>query len=169
MRLRTLRPNRVESSVVWRGADLRGHLDLWDTLLRDGWFVSGTGVSDDHQGEHGTWTKTKNHYATGAWTAQLDEVSLVSAIGGGRVYCSELGAGTSIDLSASAGAVRMGQVLVDGSASSTVLDVLVQGLPAGGFVRVVQGGVDFGGAALDPSSATVVTLPASSFSGGAPR
>ncbi|MFL6099432.1 MAG: CehA/McbA family metallohydrolase [Actinomycetales bacterium] len=156
----------IEVGYAARGADLRGHLDLWDTLLRNGLFLPGIGVSDDHQGEHGTWTRTKNRFATCAWTTGLDEMSLVTAIAGGRTYCRELGTTPTLDLSAAGGSVRMGEVLVDGTDPSIDLRILATGLPSAGAVRVVQGAVEFGSTALDPSSATTQMIPAGSFSSG---
>jgi hypothetical protein len=154
----------IEVGYASRGADLRGHLDLWDTLLSNGWLLTGSGVSDDHQGEVGTWTKMRNRFATGAWTVHLNETSLVSALAGGRAYCRELGTTPSLDLTVG-GTARMGQVLVDPAASSQ-LDVQATALPAGSSVRVVQGSVDFAGTALDPTSATVATIAGSAFGAG---
>jgi hypothetical protein len=156
----------IEVGYAARMANLRGHLDLWDTVLRNGLPLMGTGVSDDHEGEHGTWTKNQNRFATCAWTTALDETSLVTAIAGGRTYCRELGTTPALDLVAAGGAARMGQVLVDGSSSTVDLLVLALGLPGGSTVRVVQGPVEFGSAALDPSSTTVAQIPASSFTAG---
>lgn len=156
----------IEVGYAARGADLRGHLDLWDTLLRNGWFVPGTGVSDDHQGEHGSWVKMKNRFATCAWTTSSTESALVSAISGGRTYCRELGTTPTLDLTAGGGAVHMGQVLVDRADASVDLAIQATGLSSDSVVRVVQGAIEYGSGALDPSSATVAMLPASSFGSG---
>jgi hypothetical protein len=156
----------IEVGYAARGADLRGHLDLWDTLLRDGWLLPGNGVSDDHQGEHLTWTKTKNRFATCAWTTSTAEADLLSAVGAGRTYCRELGTTPTLDLSAGSGAAHMGQVLVDGADASVDLVIRATGIPVGGAVRVVQGRIELGSAALDPSSGTVSTLPSGAFAGG---
>jgi hypothetical protein len=156
----------IEVGYAARGANLRGHLDLWDTVLRNGLFLMGTGVSDDHEGEHKTWTRNQNRFATCAWTTVLDQPSLVTAIASGRTYCRELGTTPALDLAAGGGAARMGQVLVDASSSSIDLRVFAQRLPTGSTVRVVQGPVEFGSGALDPSSTTVAQIPATSFSAG---
>jgi hypothetical protein len=156
----------LEVGYQARGADLRGHLDLWDTLLRNGLFLTGTGVSDDHQGAYNSWTKTANRFATGAWTTTLDEPALLTALAGGRAFCRELGSTPALDLSAAGGSARMGQVVTSDPSATIDVTVIAIGLPQGSNVHVVQGAVEPGSAALDPSTSVVQTLPATSFIGG---
>jgi hypothetical protein len=156
----------LEVGYQQRGADLRGHLDLWDTLLRNGLFLTGTGVSDDHEGEVNQWTKGKNRFATGTWASALDEASMVGALAGGRAYCRELGSfdGT-IDITM--GTARMGQVLLQPPDSTTTADIAVTGVPPGGGVTLVQGAVEPGPTVLlDPASTVIATASAGDLAGG---
>ncbi|MCW2636856.1 MAG: hypothetical protein JWQ99_3223 [Blastococcus sp.] len=127
-------------------------LALWDTLSRNGLFLTGTGASDDHSGQG--WDQEGNRYYTAAWSTGLAQPDLLNSLGGGRAYVGYLGsfAGT-LDMSLD-GTVPMGSVVV-GPARARTLRLDVTGLPDGGSVQVVRGAVDRAGTA-DPTPGTTV-------------
>ena len=43
---------------------------MWDALSRNGLFVTGNGVSDDHSGQG--WAEQPNRYYTATWAARCD-------------------------------------------------------------------------------------------------
>jgi hypothetical protein len=137
-------------------------LALWDTLSRNGLFLTGNGASDDHSGQG--WETKGNRYYTAAWTPELSQRALVDAFGRGRAYVGYLGsfAGT-VDMSLDGGA-PMGSVVV-GPRRARTLRIDVTGVPDGGAVQLVRGAVDRAGTA-DPSPRTAVvrTLGAADLS-----
>jgi hypothetical protein len=141
------------------GGDLAEHLAVWDTLSRNGVFLTGNGVSDDHSGHN--WAGQKNRFYTAAWAGLLDETSLVDSLARGRGYVGFLGGfGGTIDMSVDS-AVPMGAVSVSELTSRT-LAVDVTGLPTGGGVRILRGTVDNAGTGTPTPNTTVVrTLGAS--------
>ena len=148
------------------GANLRMHLDLWDTLLRNGVLLTGSGVNDDHTGTN--WGLNRNGFYTGTVSVDTAESSLVSALVAGRAFFAHTGLApqVSLDLVLDDGTV-MGQVSTSQSSQRTV-SIMAAGLPAGSGVRVVQGFTDYAGTGSpDPLVQTLGTvLPANSFSTG---
>jgi hypothetical protein len=143
---------------------LAAHLAAWDAVSRNGLFVTGNGVSDDHTGQN--WAKQTNRFWTGAWTPTLTEGALLDAFRAGRSYVGLLGGfDGSIDMALDE--VPMGSVAI-GAATSRTLHVAVTGLPAGGAVRVLRGDVDYAGTGTPvPSTAVVRTLGATDLAGSA--
>jgi hypothetical protein len=131
---------------------LAAHLAAWDAVSRNGLFVTGNGVSDDHTGQN--WAKQSNRFWTGAWTATLSEAALLDAFRAGRSYVGLLGAFAGAIEMAVDGA-PMGSGLV-GSATSRTLDVAVSGLPTGAGVQVLRGDVDYAGTASPTPNTTVL-------------
>src|SRR4051812_30382055 len=128
------------------------HLAVWDTLSRNGLFLTGNGVSDDHSGQN--WAAQPSRYYTAGWASALDEPRLLEALGRGRVYVGYLGTfGGTINMAVDE-KVPMGAVSVDPSTTRS-LGIDVTGLPHGGAVQVVRGGVDYAGPA-DPTPCTTV-------------
>jgi hypothetical protein len=140
------------------GAGLLDHLAVWDTLSRNGLFLTGNGVSDDHSGQD--WAGQTNRYYTGAWSSALDEPTLLDALGRGRVYVGYLGSfGGTVDMAVDA-TVPMGAVSVSPLPKRT-LRIDVAGLPKGGAVQVLRGAVDYAGMAdPNPDTSVVATLGA---------
>ncbi len=137
-------------------------LALWDTLSRNGLFLTGNGASDDHSGQG--WETKGNRYYTAAWTREVSQPALLDAFGRGRVYVGYLGSfGGTIDMSLD-DSVPMGSVVV-GSRRGRTLRIDVTGLPDGGAVELVRGPVDRPGTA-DPTPGTTVvrTLGAADLS-----
>lgn len=121
---------------------ITGQLALWDTLSRNGLFLTGNGASDDHSGQG--WEQKGNRYYTAAWSARTAQPELLDALGRGRAYVGYLGsfAGT-IDMALD-GTIPMGSVVV-GPARNRTLRIDVTGLPDGGAVELVRGAVDRAG------------------------
>ena len=132
---------------------LAGHLAAWDAVSRNGLFVTGNGVSDDHTGQN--WAKQANRFWTGAWTATLSEAALLDAFRAGRSYVGLLGAFSgAIDMALDG--APMGSVLVGGATSRT-LHLDVTGLPTGAGVQVLRGDVDYAGTGSPVPNTTVVS------------
>jgi hypothetical protein len=131
---------------------LAAHLAAWDAVSRNGLFVTGNGVSDDHSGQN--WARQTNRFWTGAWTPELSEAALLDAFRAGRSYVGLLGAFSgAIDMAVDD--APMGSVLV-GSASSRTLHVDVTDLPTGAAVQVLRGDVDYAGTGSAVPNTTVV-------------
>ena len=143
-------------------AGIGRQLALWDTLSRNGLFLTGNGATDDHSGQG--WETKGNRYYTAAWTPELSRPALLEAFGRGRVYVGYLGSfGGTIDMVVD-GSIPMGSVVV-GPRRARTLRIDVTGLPDGGAVELVRGPVDRRGTA-DPTPGTTVvrTLGAADLS-----
>jgi len=143
--------------------DASQHLALWDTLSRNGRFVTGNGVTDDHNGRG--WGGLVNGFFTGVWAASSGEADVVAALRAGRAFTAHLGGWPDgwIDLLVDGGAA-MGSVLVSGLAKHH-LTILTGQLPAGAVIEVIRGPVDYSGA-VDPASVVGRILPEASFAAG---
>ncbi len=149
------------------GATLETHLALGDCLWRNGFYLTATGVSDDHTGGVKQWLKNPNRFITSAWANSAAEGDLSASLRSGRIYCGELGAGAAaLDLIID-GVAPMGSVSVRPELAMRTLQVTALGLPAGSSVEVVQGTVDYAGTRdPDPGSRVIATLPAAAFAVG---
>jgi hypothetical protein len=134
------------------GVDLAHHVALWDTLSRNGVFLTGNGTNDDHTGQD--WRDKPNNWYTSAWSTSVRTADLLAALAAGRAWCGALTYRGSLDLVAD-GTCPMGSVSVAG-AGSRRLAVSATGIPAGGSLQVVQGVVDYAGAADPTASARVI-------------
>ncbi|HEX9342240.1 MAG TPA: hypothetical protein VF995_01310 [Actinomycetota bacterium] len=162
----------IEAGYHSRGAAAQGavaaledHLALWDTLSRNGLFLTGNGVSDNHTGHVGVWSddSDRNTFATHLWSASDGEADLLDALRAGRAFCAEILGGFTGALWLQVDANPMGSVSVNPAARRPLI-VVATGLPALGVVEVVRGPVDYAGTAQpDPATAVVATLPASAF------
>jgi hypothetical protein len=142
-----------------QGANLAQHIAVWDTLSRNGLFLTANGASDDHSGQN--WAGQANRCYTGAWAGTGDEPALVDALGAGRCYVGQLGsfAGT-VDMTVD-GTVPMGAVAVAPEPVDRTLSLEVTGVPGGGAVQVLRGDVDYaGGSAPRPNTAVVASFTA---------
>jgi hypothetical protein len=149
------------------GASIFNHLALWDTLSRNGLWMTGTGVSDNHDGLVGSgWLDDINRFTTSVWSDSIAPDSLLQTLQTGRAFCSELGSGISaVDVTVDGN--PMGCVSVRPDLASRTAQVTVGGLPSGGSVQVVQGKVDWAGLHdLEPASNVVASLGAADFAGG---
>lgn len=138
------------------GVDLAHHLGLWDVMSRNAVFLTGNGVSDDHDGLD--WTGSGNNWVTCAWAASASQKALLAALAAGQVWCGSLpkfplSAGAALNLMVD-GSCPMGSVSLS-SRASRQLTVTAAGVPANGSVQVQRGTVDYAGTA-DPSPTTAV-------------
>ncbi len=150
----------LEVGYVVRGhVSLQEHLNLWDTLSRLGYFITGNGVNDDHEGK--SWLTLRNGFLTGIWASTVSDTELAAALSAGRAYFRHAGKwqGGEIDLLLD-GLVPMGGVAV-GRQTSRRLAIYLASPPIGGTVKVVKGLVDYTG--IDPSTSYVSTKPAGNF------
>jgi hypothetical protein len=158
---------RFGVDILEVGYNLRGnvdcptHLDLWDTFSRNGDFLTGNGVADDHHGRG--WATLNNGFATGVWAASTDQADLVSALAAGRAFTAHAERWPGdLDLLVD-GSVPMGAVSVSRKPSRS-LAIWATDLPTGSAVQVVAGPVDYAGH-VNPGTSVLRTLTPSSFSG----
>ena len=133
---------------------LADHVAVWDTLARNGLFLTANGASDDHSGE--VWARQEGRFYTGTWAAGLTERNLLDALARGRAYVGYLGSfrGT-IDMTLDS-VVPMGAVSI-GPQTSRDLRIDVTDLPDGGAVQVLRGVVDYAGTGDPNPNVAVVT------------
>jgi hypothetical protein len=133
---------------------LADHVAVWDTLARNGLFLTANGASDDHSGED--WARQEGRFYTGTWAAGLTERNLLNALARGRAYVGYLGSfrGT-IDMTLDS-VVPMGAVSV-ARQTSRDLRIDVTDLPDGGAVEVLRGVVDHAGTGDPNPNVAVVT------------
>jgi hypothetical protein len=145
------------------GYDLAHHLGLWDTLSRNGRFLTGTGVSDDHGGVN--WAGIPNNWISWAWSTTDSEADLLGAMRSGRMWASSVNTKADLDLLVD-GVCPMGSVSVS-KVSQRTLRVVASHLPTGGSVQVLRGEVDRAGQHdPTPNTTTIATIPASDFGTG---
>ncbi len=130
---------------------LNTHAQLWDTFSRNGNFLTGTGVNDDHNGND--WLKSRNGYATGVWSSSSSQAAIIAALAAGRAYFFHPGRWPqgAIDLMLD-GIAQMGSVTVSGAATRE-LGIWVRKAPPGALLQVIAGPVDY---ADNPDPGTVV-------------
>ena len=145
------------------GIDMAHHLQAWDVCSRNGIFVTGTGVNDNHGGR--SWATELNNFVTWTWAASASEADLMAAFAAGRTYFGDQVAfrGGRLDLLVD-DVAPMGSVSTSDAGSRNVR-VMAGGLPNGSAIRVVQGAVDYANTTA-PSTLSSSTLPASQFGGG---
>jgi hypothetical protein len=161
--------NLLEVGYAKRGnVSLAQHLSLWDTMWRNGVWVTGTGVTDDHAGHASSWAKGVNRFVTTVWAATAEVGDLLTALKAGRAFCWDVArfqAG-ALDLVVD-DVAPMGSISVRPDLAQRRLTVMAPGVPAGGSVDVVRGLVDYaGGSYPDPASQVVATLPATALTTG---
>lgn len=135
------------------GVNLGHHIALWDVFSRNGVFLTGNGTSDDHYGEN--WFGILNNWVTSAWAASTSEADLLASLAAGRVWCGALSHYRgSLDLLVD-GSCPMGSVSVSTVNSRQLVATATQ-VPAGGSLQVIQGAVDYAGAADPTASSRVI-------------
>ncbi|MGI9079657.1 MAG: hypothetical protein ACR2GF_02335 [Acidimicrobiales bacterium] len=161
--------NLLEVGYAQRGnLSLAQHLSLFDTMWRNGLWMTATGVTDDHFAHAGTWLKGVNRYVTTVWTASAQVSDLLTALKAGRAFCWDLPffKGGALDLMVDTVA-PMGSISVRPDAASRQLTIVAIGVPAGGSVQVVRGLIDYAGPSYpDPASQVVATIPAADLATG---
>jgi len=135
------------------GVDLPHHVALWDVMSRNAVFLTGSGTNDDHFGRD--WQGIGNNWFSSTWAASTSRGDLLSALAAGRSWCGSLSRYRgSLDMLVD-GSCPMGSVSVS-SVPSRQLVASAGGLPAGGFLQVLQGAVDYAGAAAPQANTQVI-------------
>lgn len=158
------------ADILEVGYRLRGHVTMarhvaaWDTCSRNGLYLTGSGTSDDHNGQG--WAGLTNRFLTYAWAPSRSEDDLVAALAAGRIFIAEIGSfAGALDLSVDGGH-PMGSVSTSSAASRRVL-ITAHGLPRGSRLQVVTGPVDHAGPAVpDPGTRIAASWPAAALRSG---
>lgn len=124
------------------GHDLDSHLALWDTLSRRFLPLTGTGVSDDHEGRR--WLGLANGFLTGIWADSTGSADLADALRAGEAFTSHptRWPGGAIDVRV--GRAPMGSVHIRPAGPQQAAVYLVD-LPRRSSVELVTGLVDYAG------------------------
>jgi len=145
------------------GVNLDRHVLLWDALSRNGLFLTGTGVSDNHAGD---WATQANGFVTWAWSPDRTMAALLQALSAGHIFFGDpFRFSGQLDLRVDGGC-PMGSVSVS-TAGSRSLAITATGVPSGGHLLLVQGVVDRAGSGQPDPRNTVTAYPAANFAGGA--
>jgi len=140
------------------GVSLANHVQLWDTLSRNGLFLTGSGVSDDHTGTN--WLSQKLNFLTWVWAGDTGLGALTDALAAGRAWFGNPKAFRGqLDLLVD-GAVPMGSVTATAAGTCTVR-IIATDLPTGARLQLIRGVVDYAGADQpDPITTVVKDVPA---------
>jgi len=151
--------------IAYAGPDvLDSMLYVFDACARNLVFVTGNGVTDDHDGID-WYANRKSNWITAAWAGSVELPDLMAALRAGRAWCYKPdGWAGALDVRV-AGAPAMGGVLVT---PRPVVPVTVQAtdLPADGSLEIVTGLADR--AAATPATTSVVVPVRRVPSGGYP-
>ncbi|WP_144022850.1 hypothetical protein [Asanoa hainanensis] len=145
------------------GVDLDHHAQVWDVCSRNGLFLTGTGVSDDHSGQD--WFGQQANFVTWAYSKSRDLDHLLPSLSSGNVFFGNPAAFTGTLGLLVDGEAPMGSVTVSRARTRNVR-ILADQLPAGGTVRVVRGTVDLAGPTTPEPGTTVQDLAAAEFRRG---
>ena len=147
-----------------QGVNLAHHVALWDIMSRNAVFLTGNGSNDDHFGVN--WYGIHNNWFTSAWAATTAEADLLASLAAGRAWCASLSAYRgSLDLLVD-GSAPMGSVSIARVASRQLLASATK-IPASGSLQILQGVVDYAGAAaLSANTKVIGTFPASALGSG---
>ena len=130
--------------VLRQGMDLAHHVALWDIMSRNALFLTGSGTNDDHFGQN--WLGPLNNWFSSVWATGTAVGDLLAALAAGRAWCASLSRYRgSLDLLVD-GSVPMGSVSVS-KVTSRKLAASATAVPAQGRLQVLQGTVDYAGAA----------------------
>jgi hypothetical protein len=136
-----------------QGVDLAHHVALWDIMSRNALFLTGNGANDDHWGKN--WLGEQNNWFSSVWAKSTGISDLLAALAAGRAWCASLSHYRgSLDLLVD-GSVPMGSVSVS-SVTRRSLTATATGIPAQGRFQILQGGVDYAGAASLSANTTVI-------------
>jgi hypothetical protein len=147
-----------------QGMDLAHHVALWDIMSRNALFFTGNGTNDDHFGQD--WLGPKNNWFSSVWAPTAGIGDLLAALAAGRAWCASLSRYRgSLDLLVD-GTVPMGSVSVS-TVLSRRLVASATAIPAQGSLQILQGTVDYAGAAdLSANTKVIASYPASQLGGG---
>ena len=147
-----------------QGVDLAHHVALWDIMSRNALFFTGNGTNDDHFGQN--WLVKSNNWFSSVWAPSTGVADLLAALAAGRAWCASLsGYRGSLDLLVD-GSVPMGSVSVS-TVLSRRLVATATAIPAQGSLQILQGKVDYAGAAgLSANTKVIGSYSAGQLSGG---
>jgi hypothetical protein len=147
-----------------QGMDLAHHVALWDIMSRNALFFTGTGTNDDHFGQN--WLGPMNNWFSSVWAPGTSIGDLLAALAAGRAWCASLSRYRGgLDLLVD-GTVPMGSVSVS-KVTSRKLVASATGIPAQGALQILQGRVDYAGAAgLSANTKVIGSYSAGQVTGG---
>jgi hypothetical protein len=147
-----------------QGMDLAHHVALWDIMSRNALFLTGNGTNDDHFGKN--WLGPRNNWFSSVWAPGAGVGDLLAALAAGRAWCASLSRYRgSLDLLVD-GKVPMGSVSVS-TVASRKLVASATAIPAQGRLQILQGTVDYAGAAdLSANTKVIGSYSASQLTGG---
>ncbi|MDQ1734801.1 MAG: hypothetical protein QOH56_1052 [Pseudonocardiales bacterium] len=145
------------------GVDLDRHAQVWDVCSRNGLFLTGTGVSDDHSGQD--WSGQQSNFVTWAHAESRELKHLLPALSAGNVFFGNPALFTGTIGLLVDGAAPMGSVTVSNALTRNVR-VLLNRLPADSSVWVVRGTVDGAGPSAPEPGTTSSQIPSSDWSRG---
>ena len=147
-----------------QGMDLAHHVALWDIMSRNALFFTGNGTNDDHFGQN--WLGPMNNWFSSVWARSAGIADLLAALAAGRAWCASLSRYRgSLDLLVD-GTVPMGSVSVSKVASRKLV-ATATAIPAQGTLQILQGTVDYAGAAdLSANAKVIGSFSASQLTGG---
>jgi hypothetical protein len=147
-----------------QGVDLAHHVALWDIMSRNALFLTGNGTNDDHFGKN--WLGPRNNWFSSVWAPSTGVGDLLAALAAGRAWCASLSRYRgSLDLLVD-GTVPMGSVSVS-KVTSRKLVASATAIPAHGRVQILQGTVDYAGAAdLSANTKVIGSYSGSQLTGG---
>jgi len=147
-----------------QGMDLAHHVALWDIMSRNALFLTGNGTNDDHFGQD--WLGPVNNWFSSVWARGTGIADLLAALAAGRAWCASLsGYRGGLDLLVD-GTVPMGSVSVSKVASRKLV-ASATAIPAQGRLQVLQGTVDYAGAAhLSANTKVIGSYSVSQLTGG---
>jgi hypothetical protein len=147
-----------------QGMDLAHHVALWDIMSRNALFLTGNGTNDDHFGKN--WLGPRNNWFSSVWAPGAGVGDLLAALAAGRAWCASLSRYRgSLDLLVD-GTAPMGSVSVS-KVTSRKLVASATAIPAHGKVQILQGAVDYAGAAdLSANTKVIGSYSGSQLAGG---
>ena len=147
-----------------QGVDLAHHVALWDIMSRNALFLTGNGTNDDHFGQN--WLGPANNWFSSVWARGTSIADLLAALAAGRAWCASLSQYRgSLDLLVD-GTVPMGSVGVSKVASRKLV-ASATAVPAQGSLQILQGTVDYAGAAdLSADTKVIGSYSASQLTAG---
>ncbi|MEL7449186.1 MAG: CehA/McbA family metallohydrolase, partial [Pseudomonadota bacterium] len=121
------------------GRELADYLWVWDQLTAAHLFLTGTGVSDDHNLAPGSNATRDNNFVSWIYADSPDKTDLIDGLRRGRVYFGDINLFDGhVDLSTPSGA-KMGQVVfTDQQTAQLTIDI--DGLAEGDEIRSIHNG-----------------------------
>lgn len=134
------------------GADLASHESVWDACSRQGIFLTGLGVNDNHSGMN--WANHTNNFVTWLWSASTGEDDLLGAMRSGHAYFGDpvLFSG-QLDIRVGPSG-HMGMAVARQGATTDVR-LVAAGLPPGSELEILRIDMDGSATPADPDQAVI--------------